>query len=94
MHADSTESAKITIRLKDQTLIEGFRLFATGVPAIPLTDKELAGKFRACANFAGVLNGSANDAIERIFCSELTTSGHGMTQVLRSLWADTNERKE
>ena len=53
MRARCPESARLTLRLSDGRVAEGFCGVARGMPANPLSDAELIAKFNAALAYAG-----------------------------------------
>jgi 2-methylcitrate dehydratase PrpD len=60
------EGAFVTLRTKGGREIRRFNPVATGMPANPMSDEDLEGKFRDCAAFAGEDRGRADALIRRI----------------------------
>ena len=55
----------VSIRLKDGRVLERQASFAKGSPAKPMTDEELAAKFRECVALVGATAAEADEVIEQ-----------------------------
>jgi len=72
----------IDIELKDGRRISGRADFGKGSPANPMSDDEVADKFRECAAWGGLPAKSAERVIELVFNLESLGSVRGLTRLL------------
>jgi len=74
----------VEIELNDGTIIKGSADFGKGSPANPMTDGELADKFRQCADWGGLDGGRAQSIIDLVWrIDELQDVGE-LTRLLRA----------
>ena len=57
----------VEIELNDGTIVKGSADFGKGSPANPMTDAELADKFRQCASWGGLDPRRADAVIDRVW---------------------------
>ena len=89
------ECTRIEIRLNNGTVLDGTCLSAQGMPSRPLTDDNLAKKFRACATFANLETPEIDEAIAALMNSGLNSElrpgsksrGHETRALLEKLWS-------
>lgn len=74
----------VEIELNDGTVVKGSADFGKGSPANPMTDAELADKFRQCADWGGIDGGRAQSIIDLVWrIDELQDIGE-LTRLLRA----------
>ena len=72
----------IDIELTDGRKIGGRADFGKGSPANPMTDDELAGKFRECAAWGKLPKASADKVVDMVFGLEKLKSIRELTKLL------------
>ena len=72
----------IDIELADGRTVSGRADFGKGSPANPMSDAELAAKFRECAAWGGLPKGSADKVVALVFNLEKVKSIRELTRVL------------
>lgn len=72
----------IDIELKDGRVISGRADFGKGSPANPMSDDEVAAKFRECAAWGGLTATRAEQVIQRVFNLEKLGSASELTRLL------------
>jgi 2-methylcitrate dehydratase PrpD len=72
----------IDIELKDGRVISGRADFGKGSPANPMSDEEVAAKFRECAAWGGLPPAQADLVIQRVFSLEKLGSVRELTRLL------------
>lgn len=72
----------IDIELADGRKISGRADFGKGSPANPMSDEELAGKFRECAAWGKASKANAEKIIDRVFNMEKLKSIRELTRLL------------
>ena len=74
----------VEVELNDGTIVKGSADFGKGSPANPMTDGELADKFRQCADWGGLNGGRAQSIIDLVWrIDELQDVGE-LTRLLRA----------
>jgi len=72
----------IDIELEDGHAISGRTDFGKGSPANPMSDDELAGKFRECAAWGGLPKPNAEKVVDLVFHLEKVKSVRELTRLL------------
>jgi 2-methylcitrate dehydratase PrpD len=72
----------IDIELTDGRRIGGRADFGKGSPANPMSDEELAAKFRECAAWGGLPRASAEKVVDRVFNLEKLKTVRELTKLL------------
>jgi 2-methylcitrate dehydratase PrpD len=72
----------IEIQLTDGRSISGRADFGKGSPANPMSDEELAGKFRECAAWGKLSRTNADKVVDRVFNLEKLKSIRELTKLL------------
>jgi 2-methylcitrate dehydratase PrpD len=72
----------IDIDLNDGRTISGHADFGKGSPANPMSDEELAGKFRECAAWGGLPKPNAEKIVDVVFNLEKLKSVRDLTRLL------------
>ena len=72
----------IDIELLDGRTVSGRADFGKGSPANPMSDAELADKFRECAAWGGLSKGSADKVVDIVFSLERLESIRELTRLL------------
>ncbi|MGZ8266074.1 MAG: MmgE/PrpD family protein [Burkholderiales bacterium] len=72
----------IDIDLSDGRTLNGRADFGKGSPTNPMTDDELADKFRECAAWGGLAKASAEKIVDRVFGLEKVKSVRELTRLL------------
>ena len=84
--AEATGYEKMTtlidIELLDGRTVSGRADFGKGSPANPMSDAELADKFRECAAWGGLSKGSADKVVDIVFSLERLESIRELTRLL------------
>jgi 2-methylcitrate dehydratase PrpD len=80
----------IDIELTDGRTVNGRADFGKGSPANPMSDAELADKFRDCAQWGGLPKPNAEKVIDLVFGLEKVRSAREITRLLA---IDTTRRK-
>ena len=80
----------IDIELTDGRSVSGRADFGKGSPANPMSDDELADKFRGCAEWGGLPKSNAEKVIDSVFALEKVKSVRDLTRLLT---IDTTRRK-
>jgi len=57
----------VEVELNDGTIVKGSADFGKGSPANPMTDLDLADKFRQCADWGGLDGGRAQSIIDLVW---------------------------
>jgi 2-methylcitrate dehydratase PrpD len=93
------ECTRVEVRLNNGTVLDGTCLSAQGMPSRPLTDDDLAKKFRACASFADLETPDIDEAIAALMNSGQNSGlnselrpgsksrGHETRALLEKLWS-------
>jgi len=74
----------VDLELKDGRVISGRADFGKGSPANPMSDDEVAGKFRECAAWGGLPDRTAERIIDIVFNLERLSRIRDMTKLLAS----------
>ena len=80
----------IDIELTDGRTVSGRADFGKGSPANPMSDEELADKFRGCAEWGGLPKPNAEKVVDLVFALEKVKSVRELTRLLT---IDTTRRK-
>jgi 2-methylcitrate dehydratase PrpD len=72
----------IDIDLTDGRTVSGRADFGKGSPANPMSDEELAGKFRECAQWGGLPESSARKVVDLVFGLEKVKSVRELSRLL------------
>lgn len=73
----------IEVELADGTRVKGAADFGKGSPSNPMTDQELADKFRQCAEWGGLDTAGAQAIIDRVWDIENLTDVRELARLLR-----------
>jgi len=84
----------IDIELADGRTISGRADFGKGSPTNPMTDEELANKFRECAAWGRLPKGNADQVVEMVFSLEKLKSIRALTQLLQASTAAKPAKKK
>jgi 2-methylcitrate dehydratase PrpD len=74
----------VEIELNDGTIVKGSADFGKGSPANPMTDIDLADKFRQCAAWSGLDGGQAQSIIDLVWQIDALRDVGELTRLLRA----------
>src|SRR3982751_3137479 len=83
----------IDIELKDGRTISGRADFGKGSPANPMSDEELANKFRECAEWGKLPRASAEKIVDLVFALEKVKNIRELTKLLQTGGRSVKSRK-